>query len=183
MTKGIGIPTYIEVEERKSELAAGVALYCLIADDEPGAEVYSAAASKDQAALVYKVAASMVDKSPILSKRLRVLRSTKIIIKRKEPESLYREISSDDDLQDGINPHCVIADELHRWKVGKALDLWEILERGTIARRQPLMLTITTAGVQDESPLCWRLHECETSPTGSLRTRTSTAGSSSATYR
>jgi phage terminase large subunit-like protein len=101
----------------------------------------------------------MVDKSPILSKRLRVLRSTKIIIKRKDPESFYRAISADGDLQDGINPHCVIADELHRWKVGKALDLWEILERGTIARRQPLMLAITTAGVQDESPLCWRLHE------------------------
>ena len=150
---------YIEVPKKngKSELAAGVALYCLIADGEPGAEVYSAAASKDQAALVYKVAASMVDKSPILSKRLRVLRSTKIIIKRKDPESFYRAISADGDLQDGINPHCVIADELHRWKVGKALDLWEILERGTIARRQPLMLAITTAGVQDESPLCWRL--------------------------
>ena len=54
---------YIEVPKKngKSELAAGVALYCLIADEEPGAEVYSAAASKDQAALVYKVAASMVD--------------------------------------------------------------------------------------------------------------------------
>lgn len=152
---------YIEVPKKngKSELAAGVALYCLIADDEPGAEVYSAAASKDQAALVYKVAASMVDKSPILSKRLRVLRSTKTILKRNDPESFYRAISADGDLQDGINPHCIIADELHRWKVGKALDLWEILERGTIARRQPLMLAITTAGVQDESPLCWRLHE------------------------
>src|SRR5260370_20271586 len=100
----------------------------------------------------------MVDKSPILAKRLRVLRSTKTIIKRDEPESFYRAISADGDLQDGINPHCVIADELHRWKVGKALDLWEILERGTIARRQPLMFSISTAGVQDRSPLCWRLH-------------------------
>ena len=88
---------YIEVPKKngKSELAAGVALYCLIADEEPGAEVYSAAASKDQAALFYKVAASMVDKSPILSKRLRVLRSTKTIIKRKEPESFYRAISAE----------------------------------------------------------------------------------------
>lgn len=152
---------YIEVPKKngKSELAAGIALLCLIADDEPGAEVYSAAASKDQAALVYKVAASMVDKSPILSKRLRVLRGTKTIIKRDDPESFYKAISADGNLQDGINPHCVIADELHRWKVAKALDLWEILERGGIARRQPLMFAITTAGVQDESPLCWRYHE------------------------
>ena len=154
---------YVEVPKKngKSELAAGVALYCLIADNEPGAEVYSAAAAKDQAALVFKVAASMVEASPILSKKLRVIRSTKTIVKRNDPDSFYRAISADGDIQDGINPHCVIADELHRWKVGKALDLWEVLERGTIARSQPLVFAITTAGIQDESPLCWRYHEYE----------------------
>ncbi len=152
---------YIEVPKKngKSELAAGIALYCLLADDEPGAEIYSAATSRDQAGLVFRIAASMVDRSQSLSRRLRVLRSTKTILKRGDPDSFYRAISADGDVQDGINPHCVIADELHRWKVGKALDLWEILERGTIARRQPLVFAITTAGVQDESPLCWRYHE------------------------
>jgi phage terminase large subunit-like protein len=152
---------YVEVPKKngKSELAAGIALLCLVADDEPGAEVYSAAAAKEQAGLVFRVAASMVEKSPLLSKELRVIRSTKTIVKRNDPDSFYRAISADGDLQDGINPHCVIADELHRWKVGKALDLWEILERGNIARRQPLTFAITTAGIQDESPLCWRYHE------------------------
>ncbi len=154
---------YIEVPKKngKSELAAGIALYCLLADNEPGAEVYSAATSRDQASLVFRVAASMVEQSSALSKRLRVLRSTKTILKRGDHDSFYRAISADGDVQDGINPHCVIADELHRWKVGKALDLWEILERGTIARRQPLVFAITTAGIQDESPLCWRYHEYE----------------------
>jgi len=154
---------YIEVPKKngKSEIAAGVALYCLLADGEPGAEIYSAATSRDQASLVFKVAASMVEQSEALSRRLRVLRSTKTILKRGDADSFYRAISADGDVQDGINPHCVIADELHRWKVGKALDLWEILERGTIARRQPLVLAITTAGIQDESPLCWRYHEYE----------------------
>lgn len=154
---------YIEVPKKngKSELAAGIALYCLLADNEPGAEVYSAAAAKEQAALVFRVAASMVDASPLLTKYLRVIRSTKTIIKRDDPLSFYRAISADGDIQDGIEPHCVIADELHRWKVGKALDLWEILERGTIVRSQPLVFAITTAGVQDESPLCWRYHEYE----------------------
>lgn len=57
------------------------------------------------------------------------------------------------------NPHCVIADELHRWKVGKALDNWDVLTKGTIARSQPLVFAITTAGIQEESPLCWRQHE------------------------
>ncbi|MDQ2945129.1 MAG: terminase large subunit, partial [Acidobacteriota bacterium] len=65
---------YIEVPKKngKSELAAGIALYCLLADNEPGAEVYSAASAKDQASLVFKVAASMVEKSAMLSKYLNV---------------------------------------------------------------------------------------------------------------
>lgn len=152
---------YIEVGKKngKSELAAGIALYCLAADGEPGAEVYSAAAAKDQAALVFRVAASMVEMSPILSEKLRVIRSTKVIVKRDDPDSFYKALSADGDVQDGINPHCVIADEVHRWKVAKALDLWEILKRGTIARSQPIMIGITTAGVQEESPLCWQKRE------------------------
>src|SRR5689334_24926421 len=48
----------------KSELAAAVALYGLLADGEIGAEVYSAAADKDQAALVFNVAAQMVRNDP-----------------------------------------------------------------------------------------------------------------------
>jgi phage terminase large subunit-like protein len=152
---------YVEVPKKngKSELAAGVALYLLLADNEPGAEVYSAAAAKDQAALVFNVAASMVEKSPILSAKLRVIRSTKKILKRDDPDSFYRAISADGDLQDGINPHGVIVDELHRWKVAKAVDLMDVLTRGTIARSQPLVFQITTAGLAEESPLCWRQHE------------------------
>ena len=119
----------------------------------------------------------MVERSKLLSRRLRVLRSTKTILKRGDPDSFYRAISADGDVQDGINPHCVIADELHRWKVGKALDLWEILERGTIARRQPLVFAITTAGVQDESPLCCAITNTpDKSGTASSQTRTSTGG-------
>lgn len=154
---------YVEVPKKngKSELAAGIALYMLLMDGEPGAEVYSAASSKDQAGNVYRVAADMVRRSSLLRQFLTVIPSTKRIVKRDEPLSFYAAISADGDVQDGINPHCVIADELHRWKVAKALDLWEILERGTITRRQPLVFAITTAGVEDESPLCWRYHEYE----------------------
>ena len=50
----------------KTELAAAVALYGLLADGEPGAEVYSAAADKDQASLVFGVAAQMVRNDPVL---------------------------------------------------------------------------------------------------------------------
>ncbi len=53
---------YIEVPRKngKSSLAAGLALYLLFADEEPGAEVYSAAADRDQAAIVFDLAREMV---------------------------------------------------------------------------------------------------------------------------
>ena len=152
---------YEEVPKKtgKSELAAGIALLVLDQDGEPGCEVYSAASTKDQASLVFKVAAAMVRKSPYLSRKWRVLDSTKTIISRTDPTCFYRAIAADGDSADGINPHCVIVDELHRWKGRKAEELWQILRKSQIARRQPLTVIITTAGVPDESPICWQEHE------------------------
>ena len=48
----------------KTELAAAIALYGLLADGEAGAEVYSAAADKDQAGIVFGVAAQMIRNDP-----------------------------------------------------------------------------------------------------------------------
>ena len=56
---------------------------------------------------------------------------------------------------DGLNVHCVIADELHAWK---NRDMWDVLETATGSRRQPLILAITTAGF-DRQSLCFQLHD------------------------
>jgi phage terminase large subunit-like protein len=152
---------YLEVAKKngKSELAAGIALYCLLEDNEPACEVYGAATVKKQAGIVFNTAAAMVRASPELRKRLKVIRSTKRIVKRDDPSSFYAVIAADGDAEDGINPHCVIIDELHRWKTAKALELYEVLTRGNVARRQPIVWEITTAGsTEEESPLCWREH-------------------------
>ncbi len=153
---------YVEICKKngKSELAAGIALYMLIADNEPGAEIYSAATTREQAAIVFKTAAAMVLASPMLSRKLKVIRSTKTIVRRDDPDSFYRAISADGGAQDGINPHCVIIDELHRWKTAAAFELLDVLTKGTVAREQPLVFEITTSGsTEDESPLCWAEHE------------------------
>lgn len=143
----------------KSEIAAGIALLMLVADNEPGAEIYGAAAAKDQAKIVFGVAASMVDRSEILKKKLKVNRSTSIISRRDDPSSFYKAIAADGDTQDGMNPHGVIIDELHRWKQAKARELMEVLHRSGMTRRQPLVFQITTAGIPDEAPLCWPKHQ------------------------
>jgi phage terminase large subunit-like protein len=153
---------YLEIAKKngKSELAAGIALYMLAADGEGACEVYSAATVKKQAAIVFNTAAAMVLASPVLRSMFKVLRSTKTIVKRSDPTSFYKVLAADGDAEDGINPHAVIIDELHRWKTGKALELYDVLTKGTIARSQPLVIEITTAGsTEDESPLCFREHE------------------------
>src|SRR5579862_4513076 len=152
---------YLEVPKKagKSEMAAGLALFVLLTTRTPGCQVYGAAAATRQALNVFRAACKMVDQSPILSKRLRVLRGTHRIIKRSDPESFYAAVAADGDFGDGVNPAVVIADEVHRWKTRKQLDNWDILSNGGITRRQTLTIAITTAGIQNESPLAWRLHE------------------------
>ncbi len=152
---------YLEVPKKagKSEWAAGIALLVLILATDPGCQVYGVAAATRQAMNVYRAACKMVEQSPILSKRLRILRGTNRILKRSDPDSFYAAVAADGDLGDGVNPACVIADEVHRYKTRKQLENWDVLTNGGITRRQTLTIAITTAGVQSESPIGWKLHE------------------------
>jgi phage terminase large subunit-like protein len=152
---------YLEVPKKagKTEWAAGLALLILLMSNEPGCQVYGAAAATRQAMNVYRASCKMIEQSALLKKEFRVLRGTNRILKRSDPDSFYAAIAADGDMGDGVNPACVIADEVHRWKTRKQLENWDVLSNGGITRRQTLTIAITTAGVQNESPLAWRLHE------------------------
>jgi phage terminase large subunit-like protein len=152
---------YMEIPKKagKTEFAAGLLLLCMMLDPNPGCQVYGAGAALRQATNVYRAACKMVEQSSILKKRLRLLRSTYRIVKRQDPDSFYGAVAADGDLSDGVNPSVVVADEVHRWKTRKQLENWDVLSLGGITRKQTLTIAITTAGVQNESPLAWRLHE------------------------
>lgn len=150
---------YVEIPRKngKSELAAAIALYMLFGDGEPGAEIYSAASERNQASLVFNAAAAMVRASPSLSKHCRIIDSQKRIVYYKN-NSFYQAISADADTKHGFNAHCVIYDELH---TAPNRNLWDTLATSMGARRQPLMLAITTAG-WDRTSICWELHDYAT---------------------
>jgi phage terminase large subunit-like protein len=152
---------YLEVPKKtgKTELVAGIVLLCLILDPNPGSQVYGAAAATRQAMNIYRAACKMVEQSSLLGRSLRVLRGTNRIVKRRDPDSFYAAVAADGDLSDGVNPAVTAADELHRWRTRKQLENWDVLSMGGITRRQTLTIGITTAGVRNESPLAWRLHE------------------------
>lgn len=144
---------YVEIPRKngKSTLAAGVALYLLFADREPGAEVVSAAADRDQASIVFDIAKSMVQASPLLRERCTIYR--KEIVTRNG--NRYWAISADAFTKHGLSPSGIIFDELH---TQPDRELWDVLTTGTGARRQPITLALTTAGY-DRTSLCWEIHQ------------------------
>lgn len=152
---------YLEVEKKtgKTEFAAGIILLVTALEKTPGCQVYGAAAGQRQSLNVYRAACKMVEQSPILKKHLRILRGTSRIMKRSDPDSFYAAIAADGDMTDGVNPMVTVADEVHRWKTRKQQENHDVLSLGGITRKQALTINITTAGVQSESPIAWRLHE------------------------
>lgn len=128
----------------KSVSAAVVALKCLVADGEPGADIYSAATKKDQARIVFDEARRTVQRSEDFRDIIGVYRASLAV---DETLSSFQPLSADDRTLDGLNPHAIIIDELHKHKNRAVLD---VLDTAMGSRRQPLMWIITTAG--DDNP-------------------------------
>jgi len=150
---------YVEVPRKnaKSTLGAGLALYLLFADDEPGAEIVSAAADREQAAIVFDIAKSMVEASPVLKAMAKIYRR-EIVVPSRTGESVYKVISSEAYSKHGFNLHGAIIDEVHAHQDGG--ELYGVLTKGMGSRRQPVTFAITTAGHdRKETSLCWQLHQ------------------------
>ncbi len=139
---------FVPRKNGKSLMAAALVLCVLFTDAEPGAEIYSAAADRDQAALVFDVAKSMVLGDDELSGLCKVYQKA---ITREELGSSYKAISRDANTKHGYNAHCVIIDELH---AQPNRDLVDVLMTSTGARRQPMVVHITTAGF-DRNSICY----------------------------
>jgi phage terminase large subunit-like protein len=137
----------------KTELAAALAVYGLVADGEVGAEVYSAAADRDQAGLVFGVAAQMIRNNPALDADCYIVDSQKRIVHRPSG-SVYRAISAEAYSKHGFNASLVIYDELH---AAPSRELYDVLSTSMGARKQPLMLVISTAGY-DRHSILWELY-------------------------
>ena len=147
---------YIEIPKKqgKSELAAAIALYLLYADHEPSAEVFSAAADRQQASIVFDVAKRMVEMTPGLQKRSKVMSATKRIVNYSNA-GYYQVVSADVGGKHGYSISGLVFDEIHNQPNRK---LWDVLTKGSgDARRQALHVAITTAGT-DRNSICFELH-------------------------
>ena len=138
----------------KSELAAAIALYLLYADNEPSAEVYGAAADRQQASIVFDVAKQMVEMSPALMKRSKLMGATKRIVNYGNA-GYYQVLSAEVGGKHGFSVSGLVFDEIH---TQPNRQLYDVLTKGSSdARQNPLHFIITTAG-NDRHSIAYELH-------------------------
>lgn len=142
------------VPTHNSELAAAIALYLLYADNEPSAEVYGAAADRQQASIVFDVAKRMVEMTPALLKRSKIMAATKRLVNYSNV-GFYQVLSAEVGTKHGLNVSGLVLDELHAQPNRSLVD---VLTKGSgDARTQPLYFLITTAGT-DRNSICYEYH-------------------------
>lgn len=150
---------FVPRKNGKSPLAAGIILYLLTQDGEPGAEVYGAAREYQQATLVWYHARGMVEQNSDLAAKCQVFKGQSKSIELKSDHSIYRVVCSDALSAHGWNTHGGVVDELHALKDGELVDA---LETSIGARRQPLLIYITTSDFEREGSPCNEKHDYAT---------------------
>ena len=145
---------YIEMAKGsgKTPLAAGIGLYGLTFDDEPGGEIYSAATKREQAAVLFRDAKAFAEGSEALREILTVGQHN---IAFQGTNSFFRPVSSEERGLDGPRPHIALIDEIHEHPNSIVVDK---LRSGTKGRRQALIVEITNAGY-DRQSVCFQHHE------------------------
>jgi phage terminase large subunit-like protein len=139
---------YISVAKKngKTTFAAGIALYMIKADGEPRAEAYAGASKYSQAKICFDEAKAMISSSPGLSEYFTAFSQS---IYDELTGSYFQPLASDNERQDGLNPHFALIDEYHAHKSNALVDN---LQSGMVNRSQPLIMMITTAGFNRNCP-------------------------------
>lgn len=135
----------------KSLFASAIAEYMSFLDNEYGARIYFVAPKLDQARICYDALFQMIKQEDELSERAKK-RRTDIYIE--SSNTTIQPLAFNAKKSDGLNPHLVVCDEFAAWQGDAGLKQYEVLKSALGARKQPLILSISTAnyveGVYDE---------------------------------
>jgi len=139
---------YAEIPRKngKSIVGAVIGLYMFCADGEPGSEVYSGATSEKQAWEVFGPARQMCLKNPSFAKYFDINIGAKNLAILNNGSKFEPVIGKPGD---GSSPHCAIVDEYHEHTTP---ELYDTMITGMGARSQPMLVVITTAGVDTSHP-------------------------------
>lgn len=132
----------------KSLFASAIIAYMAFLEPEYGQEIYCLAPKLEQAAKVYDAFLQMVDKEPELKAEARKRRSDLYI---DATNSFVKPIAFNAKKSDGFNPQLVVCDEIAAWSGDGGLKQYEVMKSALGARRQPMILSISTAGYINDS--------------------------------
>lgn len=131
----------------KTLLASAIATYCAFMDGEYGARIYMAAPKLQQANICYDQCFQTIKKEPTLEKEAKK-RRTDIYIEYSN--SSIAPLAFSEKKSDGLNVSCAILDEISSWRGQSGLRFYEVLKSSVGARRQPILLCITTSGYESD---------------------------------
>ena len=133
----------------KSLLASAIIAYVKYLDGEYGAKIYCLAPKLEQAAIVYDNFHRMV---------LRETELSSLVIKRRSDiymestNSVTKPLAFNAKKSDGFNPHLTVCDEIASWPAEQGRKQYEVMKSALGARKQPLILSISTAGYVNDGP-------------------------------
>lgn len=131
----------------KSLFAAAIIAYCVFIDGEYGAKVFCVAPKLDQADLVYSAFWQSIAKEPELAALIRPRKSDYYI---ESTNSSVKKLAFNAKKADGFNPHLTVCDEIASWPGDNGLKQYEVMKSALGARKQPLLLSISTSGYINE---------------------------------
>ena len=131
----------------KTLFAAAIAAYCTFLDGEYGGRIYFAAPKLEQAYLCFEAYHQMILQEPELNTMAQKRRTD---IYFKETNTTAKALAFNAQKSDGLNISVCVADECASWKGDAGLKFYEVIKSSFGARKQPLLLSISTAGYQND---------------------------------
>lgn len=132
----------------KSLFAAAIIAYMAYIEPEYGQEIYCVAPKLDQTAMVYDPFYQIVQGEDELAELAKKRRSDIYIA---ETNTVIKPIAFNAKKSDGFNPQLVVCDEMAAWSGDAGLKQYEVMKSALGARRQPMILSISTAGYINDS--------------------------------
>lgn len=131
----------------KTLFAAAIMSYMAYVDGEYGAKLYCLAPKLEQAELCYDAFYQMIQAEPELDEISKKRRSDIYIAAF---NTTVKKIAFNSKKSDGFNPHFVLNDEMEAWPGASGLKQYEVMTSAIGSRKQPLILSTSTAGYEND---------------------------------
>ena len=133
----------------KSLFASACIAYMAYLDGEYGAKIYCLAPKLEQAAIVYNNFLQMITHEPELANLAMKRRSD---IYMESTNTVIKPLAFNAKKSDGFNPHMTVCDEIASWPAELGRKQYEVMKSALGARKQPMILSISTAGYVNDGP-------------------------------